>query len=257
MNSAPKGLAKATYALAAALLVAAARPAALMAQTATVSGSLINQESQGPIEGARVSILGTSLAASTDSAGRFELARVPAGVRVLQARAVGYVVASWVVELGEGQVLRQVFAMAPRAVEMAGVTVTAPDARDNWRSEAAFELRRGRGQGFFITREQIRQRNATTITDLLRTVPGVMTNCTGRGCTVTMERSTRPCRPEYFLDGYPATFSTGPNFPIQQIRGVEIYRNRFETPNEFQLPNLSCGVIVLWSIEPGTPLERR
>jgi hypothetical protein len=232
-------------------------PAALGAQTATVAGAVMNHDSHSPIEGARISLLGASLSVSTDSAGRFQLAGIPAGVRVLQVRAVGYVVGSWIVELREGQAMRQDFELAPLAVEVAGVTVTAAPESDNWRSEAAFEQRRSRGTGFFVTREQIRQRNATNITDLLRTVPGVTTNCTSGGCTVLMQHSARPCRPEYFLDGYPATFSTGPNFPIRQIRGVEIYRDRFETPSEFQRPNLSCGVIVIWTVEPGTPLERR
>ena len=230
----------------------------LASQVATVSGSLLNHDSRTPIVGAHVAVLGTGLGVNSDTAGRFELRGVPAGVRVLQARAVGYVVASWVVELGEGQILRQIFELAPRAIEVEAVTVTARDEGNNWRTEAGFEHRRLHGRGFFITRQQIQQRQAQNVSDLLRSVPGVMTTCRGRNCTVQMLRSTRQCSPEYFLDGYPATFATGASFPISPaaIRGVEIYRDEFEVPAEFQRSNLRCGVIAIWTIEPGTPLGR-
>ena len=229
----------------------------LAAQTATVGGTLINRESRSPVEGARVNIVGTGLVASSDAQGRFQITGVPAGVRVMQVHAIGFSIGSWVVQLTEGQNLHQSFDLSPRTLEVEGVTVSGLDDGTNWRSEQSFEQRRQHGHGFFITREQIQQRNALNMADLLRTVPGVMTTCSnGRNCTVRMERSTRQCQPEYFLDGYPATFSTGPNFPVQQIRGVEIYRDYFEVPAEFQRPNLQCGVIAIWTVEPGTPLGR-
>lgn len=237
------------------LLLSLVTAAAARAQTATVSGALLNHESHAPVEGARVSIIGTGLNASSDAAGRFIVTGVPAGVRVMQVHAIGFAVGSWVVELTEGQVLRQDFDLAPRALEVEGVTVTAPGT-DNWRSEESFEDRRHRTTGFFITKEQIAQRNAANISELLRTVPGVMTSCTSRGCVIRMGRSVRQCSPEFYLDGYPATFSTGPNFPITQIRGIEVYRDYFEAPPEFQRPNLTCGVIAIWTVEPGTALGR-
>jgi hypothetical protein len=239
-----------TVALAAAL----ARPA--LAQTATVAGSLVDRTSRSPVEGARVAVLGTGLAVSTDPAGRFELAGVPSGVRVLQVRAIGYAVGSWMVQLGDGQMLRQVFELEARAVQLDSITVTATEYT-GWRSEAGFDERRARRIGFFLGRQEIQQRQANTIGDLMRVVPGLMTTCNLRGCVIRMERGTQNCQPEYFLDGYPATFSTGPNFPVTQIRGVEVYRDRFETPAMFQRPNLQCGVIAIWTVEPGTPLERR
>jgi hypothetical protein len=246
----------AAHALAGVLLWALGGAAAT-AQTATVSGSVLNRDTRFPVDGARVSLIGAAGAASTDSAGRFELPGLAPGVRILQVRALGFVVGSWVVQLTEGQVLRQVFDLVPRAVEVEGVTLEAAGRSNDWHSEAAFEERRHRNQGFFFTREEIRRRNATNITDLLRSVPGVMTSCTARGCNIQMDRSTRQCRPEFFLDGLPATNSTGPNHPLNQVRGVEIYRDRFETPPEFQRANLQCGVIAIWTIDPGTTLERR
>ena len=242
-------------AAAAFLLSAGSLPAQI---PASVSGVLVSRENRLPVEGVRVAVLGTPLAVATDSAGRFELDGIPAGVRVLQARAIGFTVASWLLELTEGQSFRDTFDLEPRIVTLAPVTATA-DASD-WRSEAAFERRRARAEGIYLTREEIRTRRPTNLADLMRGVPGVFSHCTSqRNCTIRMIRSTRQCSPEYFLDGYPATFATGASFPINiaAIRGIEIYRNQFEVPAEFQKTNLLCGVIAIWTIDPGERFDDR
>jgi len=224
---------------------------------ASVQGTLVDRTSRAPVDGARVAILGSGLAVSSDSAGRFALSGLPAGVRVLQVRAIGYATGSWLLQLAEGQDLVQDFELERRDVTVKGVDVVAQPER-SWRTEEAFEQRRLSGRGFFITREDIHNRRANTLADLMRVVPGVMTTCRSGNCVVQMGRSTRQCRPEYFLDGYPATFSTGPNFPINYvgIRGIEIYRDPSEVPQEFQRPGLLCGVIAIWTIEPGEDLDR-
>jgi hypothetical protein len=244
--------------LAGAALLAVA-PAIAQEPAAVVTGVVVDRTNQTGIEGARVTLLGTGLATTTDSAGRFRLRGLPAGMRLLQIRAVGYAAGSWLLQLAEGQRLTDTFDLEPRAVEMAPVDIRGAPPDVGWRSEAAFEQRRQSGNGFFITREDILRRRAVNVADLMRTVPGVMSTCTSRGCVVQMVRSTSACRPEYFLDGFPATFSTGPNFPINvaAIRGVEVYRDPGEVPTEFQRPNLRCGVIAIWTIDPGETFDRR
>lgn len=220
--------------------------------SATIGGVMVHHGSRLPVDGARVAVVGTGLAVMTGADGRFELAGIPVGARVLQARAVGFVVGSWLLQLRDGQSFRDTFELEPVNVTVEAVYVRA-EATD-WRSEAGFERRRANGVGAFITREDIRRRHPATISDLMRSVSGVVTTCRGNGgCMIQMARSTRGCQPEYFLDGYPATLATGANFPIDivAIRGVEVYRNEFETPVEFQKLNLRCGVIAIWTIDPG------
>jgi len=247
---------------AAAVLVWAALAGAGQAATAqqapaTVAGTVRNRETSSPVEGVRIQVLGTSLITTTDSAGRFFIPQVPPGVRVLQARAIGYAVASWLVHLDEGRTITHALELEPRVYELPGVTAVG-NRGETWRSEAGFLARRDRGIGFFITREDIAQRNARTLTELMRNVPGVMTTCNYFRCTIQMSRSSRfrNCSPEYFLDGFPASFATGPDFPLNQIRGVEVYRSETEVPSEFHTPNQFCGVIAIWSVEPGEPLGR-
>ena len=218
---------------------------------ATVGGVLVGRDSRVGIEGVRIAVLGTSLITTSDSSGRFFLAGVPPGVRVVQARAIGFAVGSWLLELSEAQDFRDTLALEPRIYTLEAVTAIA-DPND-WRSEAAFERRRAQGDGFYITRADITQRRATNVADLMRQVPGLITLCRAANCRIMMMRSTRNCSPEYFLDGYPATISTGATFPVSitSIRGIEVYRNASEAPSEFQRIGLNCGVIAIWTINPG------
>jgi hypothetical protein len=224
---------------------------------ATIGGRVVRREAGTPVDGARVAVLGTGLAVVSDSTGGFAIPDVPPGVRVIQVRAVGYEPGTWIVQLGEGQQFRQDLELNAFPIEVAGVTVRGEPAGD-WRTPAGFERRRQAGRGFFLTQGDIESRRPRTIADLLRAVPGASVTCRGAyGCYIGLGRNVgRLCRPEYFLDGYPATFATGPAFPINQIRGVEVYRDQSETPMEFQRPGLRCGVIAIWTIEPGDRLGR-
>lgn len=234
------------------VLLAFAQPARAQ-QNGIVTGSLVDRLTHRPVEGARVNILGTTLGTSSDTAGRFNVPGVPAGVRVIQVRAIGYVISSWVVDLAEGQTLNQIFELEGRALQVDSLSVSAQPV-ESWRTEAGFDARRERGGGWFITHDDILRRRAENLGELMRTVPGVLMTCRFRSCSVVMEEGSKPCQPEYFLDGFPASNSTGPSFPLAQIRGVEIYNSRFSVPSEFQRPNLQCGIIAIWTIDPGSKL---
>jgi hypothetical protein len=229
------------------------------APPATVSGVVMDRSRSLPVHGARVALLGVGTAASTDSAGVFRLADLVPGIRVLQVRAVGYAVGSWLLQLGEGQRLSDTFDLEPLPVAVEPIDVVGAAGAGGFRSEAAFLERSRSGRGFFVTREQIRARQPARAADLLRAIPGVLTICGLRGCTVQMQRSTGLCRPEFYLDGHPATFSTGADFPIDvaAIRGLEVYRDQLEAPEPFHRPGLRCGVIAIWTIDPGENLDRR
>lgn len=62
----------------------------VLAQGRTISGRIRDSVTGGPIEGARVGILGGSTAVSTSSAGQFALPNLPDGDVTIQVRAVGF-----------------------------------------------------------------------------------------------------------------------------------------------------------------------
>jgi hypothetical protein len=204
-------------------------------------GRLINRETRVPIAGARVVIASSSIATISDSAGQFRYSGLAPGVHRFEVSAVGYEKSEWRVRLDAGDQLRE-FELDLLSYELAGVEVEVHGAL------AEFERRRARGMGFFFTREEIERRHASSLSDLMRAVPGVQTTCRPRGsCAVQMTRSPRGCRPEYYLDGFLASFSVGPDFPLTGIYGIEVYRTASEAPAEFRKPELRCGVILIWS----------
>ncbi len=212
-----------------------------------VIGQVISRQTRAPVSGALVFFLGSASPATSDTSGRFQHTGLTPGVHVLQVRAPGYATASWPVELAEGEVVEHLFEMdVEEGYELPPVVVEGKPTESMSRFEG-FERRRVRGVGHFITREEIERRQAATLSDLLRNVPGVNTACSVAGCEVRMARSPRRCRPEYYLDGFPASLATGPNFPARGIKAVEIYNSPVETPPEFQRPNLVCGIVAIWT----------
>ena len=74
--------------LAAVLIGLLAGPA--FAQGRTVTGTVRDTVSRGPIEAARVLVQGTAIVAGTNASGQFTLNGVPSGAVTIQVRAVGY-----------------------------------------------------------------------------------------------------------------------------------------------------------------------
>jgi Carboxypeptidase regulatory-like domain len=232
------------------LLAALAVPRVAWAQrrgAGDLVGRIVSGTTREPIAGARVQLVGTHLALFTDTAGGFSLEGLPTGrTLTFEARAVGFRMGRFDVVLPPGTPVDRVFALDPLTVALDTVSVsTTPN--ENWRSTEAFEFRRRRGIGYFITHDMIEERQANTVKDLLVVVPGVWTSCRAGTCEVQMMASGKNCLPEWFLDGHPATNAVGPDFTALRIRGIEIYRSIFEVPPEFQRSNLRCGVIAIWT----------
>jgi len=233
-------------------LTAAQPPQARAAQRASalIAGRVIDQSSRIPIARARVVLLGTPHDTASDSAGHFAHDGLPAGTYLLQIRAIGYAMSTWVIRLKSDDAVDRDFEMTERGLAMD--TITALGSPGGWgfmeRRMQDFERRRQAGRGVFITEEQIRHENAATVSDLLRMAAGVQTVCNHAGCVARMTRAARgACRPDYVLDGFPASFSTTANLPTVGIVGIEIYRSLTETPPQFIKAGATCGAIVIWT----------
>jgi len=230
-----------------------AEPCAAQDPTAAVSGRVVDSQSQAPIVGAEVAILGTNRLASSDSGGRFSHAGLKAGPYVLQIRALGYQARSWVVRVGTGEIVRQDFALTPVAYILPAVTREATPGMMASRLRE-FEHRRAAGRGVFIAEEEIRRTEAATLSDLLRTSAGVRVTCNSAGCAAQMTRAANAqCRPDFFVDGLSANFSTNANLPTVGIVAVEVYRSGSEAPVEFLRADTDCGVIVIWTRSAPNP----
>ena len=215
--------------------------------TAGISGQVVNQQSRIPVSGANVNLIGTHLRTATDSVGRFSQASLGAGTYILEVRAIGYGVTSWVLRLAEGEMVDYVFEVEPLGVDLEPIVVEGRPGYFQRRMQE-FEERRRSGRGIFITHDQIEASHAATMADLLRGVPGVRLNCRSGVCTAQMTRTARGiCVADWVIDGVPASMSSTPHLPVVGIVAVEIYRSPSEAPAEFLKADSQCGVIAIWT----------
>ncbi|MGH7613967.1 MAG: carboxypeptidase regulatory-like domain-containing protein [Gemmatimonadales bacterium] len=226
--------------------VGLAPPASAQQGTAVILGQVLDGRSHAPIPDAVLVLAGTAWRTTSDSIGRFTHAGLAAGTYALEARAIGYAMGSWMIELAEGDSLRHVFELELAEYDLPAV-VTIGEAGPTDLSLREFERRRASGRGVFITREEIERRRPATLVDLLRNIPGVRTLCARGGCAVRMMRTPRGCRPDILMDGFPATLSMQPDTRADDIIAVEVYRSVSETPGELLHADNRCGVIAIWT----------
>lgn len=208
---------------------------------------MVDLQSRAPVLGATVSLVGTRLHSATDSAGRFNQPSLGAGTYIIEVRAIGYGVTSWVLRLSEGEVVDYVFELSPIDVNLDPVVVEAQPGYFQRRMQEFEERRRG-GRGIFITEDQIEASHAASVVDLLRAVPGVRLSCRSGICTAQMTRTGHGvCNADWVVDGMPASFSSTPHLPVVGIVAVEIYRSPGEAPAEFLKADSQCGVIAIWT----------
>jgi len=227
-------------------VAASAVPCRAQQRTATLAGRILDRQNREPVHAAVVTLLGTNRRTATDSAGVFQFPALTAGTYRVRAIAIGYDSALWRWVLPAGDSVVDTLLMTPHAVVLDRVEVEATELTD-WRSLAAVYRRRERGTGHFIMTEEIDSRNATDLKELLQSVPGLITMCAQSNCRTYVTRSGGRCQPEFFLDGFPASFAAGPDFPSRFAEAVEIYLDASEAPVELQRPGLRCGIIAIWT----------
>lgn len=131
-----------------AALAIAVVPAGLAAQTdGTVSGRVIDQNSQLPVQDAQVIVVGTQRGAQTDQQGRFTITGLPAGTYDLRVRRVGYAPITQRVTVGTGLVATADFAISTSATRLEEVVVNAVTGQSTRRIET------GTNNGFIAVAE--------------------------------------------------------------------------------------------------------
>jgi hypothetical protein len=133
---------------------------------------------------------------------------------------------------------------------MDSVAVTAEPVVE--KAYGGFEMRKSRGFGTFITREQIQKKNPRVTTDLFRTVSGIKLLRESGTPTVVSTRlgSTAYCPVRYYIDGasYPLYGqSIDTMIQVADIGAIEIYPGGATVPPQFGGRESACGVIAIWT----------
>jgi len=215
------------------------------AQVGSITGSVRSFTTGGAIEGARVELVGTRHLTATSARGEFSLRSLAPGKYVIQASAIGFSRLSSEIEVRAGETLEIEFQAQVEAVQLPELAVAeAPRLPDE------FVRRSHEGGGRYLSRAEIERRpGALTVTELLRTFPGVRISCRRRPCYVDFTRSPRGCPPAFFLDGMQTEAAAVLMQPSREVDGIEVYSGLAETPPELKGRN-SCGAFAVWTRTP-------
>jgi hypothetical protein len=219
----------------------------------TLTGRVIGGDLQ-PIAGAIVTIDGVDSAAVTDSAGRFTMAQVPPGSRMLSAEAGGFVSGTQQVDVLYADT-PEVMVPLQRGLTIAGLEGFAvTERRVIRRDREEFELRRREGLATYVDTVQIRE--AGSLRAALEVVPGLEVTTApdqtdsarfavfGRGRNL----GVTSCQANILLDGFPATLDELHSVAVDQFAAVEIYRSASFAPARFaELAESDCAMLLFWT----------
>lgn len=111
--------------LAAALTAVTGGGSVLSAQgVGSIRGRVVEENTQRPLSGVQLTVLGTGRGALSDAAGNYVIANVPAGTRTLRAEMLGYSRADRSLVVAAGQAVVADFRLAQQAVSLSEIVVT-------------------------------------------------------------------------------------------------------------------------------------
>lgn len=236
-------------ALAAACAVLPVRPLAAQTRGITVLG-YVTDTASAPVPAAEVVVAGLDATARTDERGAFTLTGLRPGTLTLTVRRLGFRARSDQFRTAPGDTLQLLLDLVPIPAELAEVTVTERRSVRPPSRLDEFNARRGQGFGSFVTRADIERRGQVRTSDVFRTITGV-TVFTGRvGSELRMNRS-RTCAPDIYIDGLEAKGFRIDDMPLVDVAGIEVFRGPAETPPRFRRADAGCGVVSIWTREPG------
>jgi Carboxypeptidase regulatory-like domain/TonB-dependent Receptor Plug Domain len=244
-------------------LAVAARGSVAQSRPSVVRGTMdgiVTDSSLVPLGGATITLLGSSITATTTENGRFRIVALPAGEYVVMARRLGYGGASVTLHVEGGDTLRPAFALQRVVAQLDTVRASAAYARTRL---GEFDERRAAKVGHFITADEIDKRNPVYVSDMLRSVLSVTIEerTTGgpprrvavskRSPMASLRSATCPF--QIFVDGLIfAEDGDLTNVPSpSNIAGVEVYSGPATIPLQYKRHDSLCGVILIWTKDGG------
>ncbi len=229
----------------------------VVAAQGVVSGRIRADEPRVPLAGAEVFISALSLRSVADGNGRYRLVGIPPGLHELEVRLIGYAPARLTLETEAGDSLDLDVVLLPAPFELP--TLTAEVARVRSARLAAFDHRRRMGFGRFITEDDLKAREGSSLADILRmravnVAVGVDPDNRFRALPVAraspdIRRKTNTCFMHVLVDGVEVPLENIDlnTTAIQHYAAIEIYQRPTAIPIEYTATGFSCGAIFLWT----------
>jgi hypothetical protein len=236
----------------------------------TLKGHVLEQGSDLPIDIARVVLLDSlgkeAGKALSDAEGAFRIVPEEAGTYRLKLERLGYTGGtSETVVLSEREITEIEIRLSTQPLPVAALIVKSRRTLPPRLDMVGFTERKRAGFGHFVTRDQLKRMRYSSLSDVLRIVPGVVVRggggAPGARASIQMGRSAAlaDCRPTIYLDNVPVQRPAAgriqgapdPNVEdlvgADDIEGIEVYRGISEVPMMYGGRQARCGVIVIWS----------
>ena len=231
-------------------------PALLSAQATVVV--TVQSDTREPLVDALVTLVNAGLIARTDSAGvaRFHVP-VAAGRDSLRVRRLGFDPKTVAVTVPSRDTLRVTIRLVSRVVRLSEIDVKEL-ATLSWFEE--FDRRRARGQGRFITREELDKEHGSELgSTIMRRIPGVRVS-TRSPVHQTLFSTRGPknlkggrCQVSVFLDGMRVPDGNIAEVPPAFVGAVEFYTPTI-VPVQYRSAESvggagspACGVLLMWT----------
>jgi hypothetical protein len=223
---------------------------------------LVHDRSGRPLHGAQLRILGSDATASTDDAGHFTLAGLPAGTQTLEARQIGFAPKRVPVDLSSDHTTSVFVTLDKIADVLSEVRVYGEPSALNKKLEG-FRQRMRAGWGRFITRADIQKRGPIRFTDMLIGMPGITVQPVGAfGYQLVPTIRSTHCTTTIVVDGHRLPRFLAGDFDdlnsyiwLDEVVGIEVYGHGTGAPAEYGGWGF-CPVVLVWTSPDADVLDR-
>ncbi len=232
-------------------------------------GTVLDDATNKRIPNADIAIASLSIKVRSDSAGDFTLPEIPEGLYTITITAEGFAPFSTRLGFSPGQRIESDFGLL-RPASTSGLFklpgTTPPPVKGPM---AAFEERRARGAGRFVTQDMLDDARGRKLADVIKqNIPGLMiVSNNGARSAATSSRgmqsftgtpgaagTKKECYAQIIVDGVVMYASTRgdplfnlDNIDVGAVAGVEFYTVS-QTPSQFNGTGTApCGTLLLWS----------
>lgn len=218
--------------------------------TSVLKGVVKTRNGQ-PVAGAQVTLVGTTTVVMTGDDGAYTLSGLPSGTHEAVVRKIGFAKASQIVHLTP----REPTSMNV-TVDQATVlgTVHIVGKMDDGLARIGFLARKQMKSGWYMTPEQIAEKNPNVMSDLLRMTSGINVITAGMGRFLQSTSSAGSSQ-----DGCINVFIDRARFdqyqpgdvddavPAADLGAIEYYSIPSSVPVDFTVPGKTCATLVIWT----------
>jgi hypothetical protein len=238
--------------------LAVSRAPAGAARLATLRGS-VRRTDGTPLAGAIISSDAATVPARADAAGRFTLAGIVPGTRVVEVKALGLNPLTLVMDFRSGMAIDTAFTLIRPAQPLSPVAVSG---RSDEIDRGEFDRRRQSTAGYFATQADIMKFAPGDLGEVFQRVPSLRlqpgpprAGVNTRQVTMMGSGGNPYCVPTFFIDGVEFAGGGVGSFAEvmdavkpEMVKGIEVYRPGSPIPPRFdRTSRTGCGSIVVWT----------